>query len=179
MKYILSFFAVCAIGIIFLLCGVVNNASFGLQPQEFLRIHIRANSNSSQDQEVKYKVKDAVVDALIPLLKDCQSKNEAMQMIKNNFAFIENVANEVLCKNNFSYSSNAKLTNEYFPTRVYDNLTLPEGNYDALILNLGNGEGNNWWCVVFPAFCFTQTKNPDNIVYISQIWDIIKNILRW
>ena len=91
---------------------------------------------------------------------------------------IENVANQTLQSNGFTYSSKAKIANEYFPTRTYENITLEEGYYDALILNLGSGEGDNWWCIVFPAFCFTQTKNFDNLEYISQIWEIIKSVIQ-
>ena len=80
----------------------------------------------------------------------------------------------------FSYTAHAKINNEYFPLRTYENnnqtLTLKEGYYDALILELGSGSGNNWWCVVYPAFCFTETKNFDNIVYISKIWEILKSV---
>ena len=89
---------------------------------------------------------------------------------------IENVANSVLEEEGFDYKSKAKLKNEYFPTRVYENITLEEGYYDALILELGSGTGDNWWCIVFPAFCFTKTQNSDNIVYISLIWEIIKSV---
>ena len=175
MKYILSL--VCIIGIILTLvfCGGKSQPE-QLQPEDYLRIHIRANSNDEVDQNVKYKVKDAIVEALIPILADCETKQEAVKTLKDNFEYIESVADGVLRANNFDYSSSAQIKNEYFPTRVYENITLPEGNYDALILNLGTGQGNNWWCVVYPAFCFTQTKNSDNVVYISRIWDIIKSI---
>ena len=178
MKYILSI--VCILGVVLTLifCGVkIPSSSQELTPENYLRIHIRANSNDEIDQNVKYKVKDAVVEALIPVLADCESKDEAKKVLKQNFSYIEKVANNVLKANGFEYSSNATFNREYFPTRVYENVTLPEGEYDALILNLGSGTGNNWWCVVYPAFCFLETKNSDNIVYISQIWDTIKNII--
>lgn len=143
---------------------------------EYLRIHIRANSNSVIDQNVKYKVKDEVVESLIPILSDIHSFNEAKEKISKNFYLIESVANSVLSNEGLNYRSHASIKNEFFPTRSYDDITLKEGNYDALILNLGKGEGNNWWCIVFPAFCFTQTQKSDNIEYISLIWEIIKHI---
>ena len=141
-----------------------------------LRIHIRANSNSEIDQSVKYMVKDAIVEALIPVLSEVESKDEAVKVMTENFDYIENVADAVLKSEGFSYKSSARIDNEYFPSRTYQNLTLDEGYYDALIVDLGSGEGNNWWCVVFPAFCFTETKNFDNIVYISRIWEILKSV---
>lgn len=172
MKYILITISCIAIALILGLSGLVGSES----QVQYLRIHIRANSNSEQDQSVKYKVKDNVVEALIPLLSQIESFEEAKCVISENFPMIEQVANQTLQDNGFSYTSSAKISNEYFPTRTYENVTLEEGYYDALILNLGSGQGDNWWCIVFPAFCFTQTKKSDNIVYISQIWEIIKSV---
>ena len=172
MKYILITISVVAITLILALSGLAG----GKSEVQYLRIHIRANSNSEIDQEVKYKVKDEVVEALIPVLADIESFDEATKMIIQNFAMIEAVTNGVLEENGFTYKSSARIANEYFPTRTYQTVTLEEGYYDALILNLGSGEGDNWWCIVFPAFCFTETKKSDNIVYISQIWEIIKSV---
>ncbi len=146
------------------------------EENEYLRIHIRANSNSAIDQEVKYKVKDEVVDSLIPLLADVRSKEDAFEILQQNLLFIENVANRVLEENGFLYTSTALLCEEEFPTRKYDNLVLESGYYDALILNLGMGEGDNWWCVVYPPLCFTSSENSTNFVYISKILEIIRSI---
>lgn len=172
MKYIIGILSSIAIVVILLFCPLNTNCEV-----EYLRIHIRANSNSYIDQSIKYKVKDAVVEALIPLVSEIETFEEAKVKISQNFDFIEKTANQVLADNGFSYSSHAKIDNEYFPTRTYENVTLEEGNYDALILELGSGEGNNWWCILFPAFCFTKTENSDNIVYISRIWEIINSVI--
>ncbi len=154
--------------------GLLNNSSG--QNSEYLRIHIRANSNSEIDQAVKYQVKDAVVEALIPILSSCQTKQEAEQTLEKNFSLIESVANNVLLKNGFSYKAKARLASEEFPTRSYDGLVLEQGFYDALILDLGTGEGNNWWCVVYPPLCFLKS-NPtgQDVVYKSKLVEIIKS----
>ncbi len=172
MKYLVGVGSVIIIILIFLFCPLQNTQ----EEIEYLRIHIRANSNSIEDQNVKYKVKDQIVEALIPVLSNVESFEEAKEVVAQNFDMIESVADNVLQEEGFSYKSKAKLNNEYFPTRVYENLTLEEGYYDALILELGSGTGDNWWCIVFPAFCFTKTQNSDNIVYISLIWEIIKSV---
>lgn len=172
MKYIVS--VCCAIALVIVLVLCAGGVQCG--EVEYLRIHIRANSNSAIDQSVKYMVKDAIVEALIPVLSEVESKDEAIKTMTENFGYIEKVANIVLESEGFSYKSSARIDNEYFPSRTYQNLTLEEGYYDALIVDLGSGEGNNWWCVVFPAFCFTETKNFDNIVYISRIWEILKSV---
>ena len=139
---------------------------------EYLRIHIRADSNDGAAQSVKYKVRDAVVGYLTPLVANYETKDLAMQGVANHLNEIEQVAAEVLQKNGFSYGASASLTVEEFPTRVYEGYTLPAGEYSALILRLGRGEGDNWWCVVYPPLCFTATST--NIVYKSKIKEIIE-----
>ncbi len=172
MKYFLGFIAVLGMVLIFIFCPM--NGIGAKTQNEYLRIHIRANSNSQVDQNVKYKVKDGVVDALIPMLADIDSFEEAKKVMSQNLRLIEKVADDILKAEGFSYKSRAGIDNEYFPTRTYDDLTLEEGYYDALILRLGSGEGDNWWCLVYPAFCFTSSTNSDRIVYISKIWEKLK-----
>lgn len=141
----------------------------------FVRIHIRANSNLTIDQNVKYKVKDGVVNYLTPLFLDCSTKEQAQNIISNNLYNIKQIADNILKQNGFNYCSNAKLNNEYFPTRSYDGVVLESGFYDALIVELGSGEGDNWWCVVYPPLCFVE--NQQNVVYKSKFLEIIKKIL--
>lgn len=143
---------------------------------EYLRLHIRANSNSQEDQRVKYKVKDVIVEALIPLLSEAETKDQARQIVSDNFDYINSVANEVLRSEGFDYTANSKITTENFPTRVYENITLEAGEYEAVIIELGSGTGDNWWCLVYPAFCFTKSNNSTNYVYISKIWEIIEKV---
>ena len=173
MKWMLALISIVGLCLIFVFCPISNGSEV-----EYLRIHIRANSNSQEDQAIKYLVKDAVVEALIPLLSEVDSFEKAKQCIADNFDLIESVADEVLSQGGFSYCSNACIQKENFPTREYDGLVLEEGEYEALILNLGSGEGNNWWCLVYPAFCFTSSTNSDNVVYISKILQIIKEITK-
>lgn len=148
----------------------VNNSSVN---NEYLRIHIRANSNSSIDQNVKYAVKDAVVYYLTPYVAECNSKEEAVKVFESIKGDVESVIDRTLEKNGFEYKSNVKITAEKFPTRVYNDITLEEGYYDAIIVELGNAEGDNWWCVVYPPLCFTNGER--GIVYKSKIEEIIRN----
>lgn len=144
---------------------------------EYLRIHIRADSNLSIDQEVKYKVKDEVVEYLTPKIAEATSKEKAEKILTENLEGIEEVANKVLSENGFSYKAKAKINNEKFPVRVYGTLTLDEGYYDALIINLGSGKGDNWWCVVYPPLCFTES-NGTGYVYRSKIYEIIEDFYK-
>ena len=162
--------------LILLAAVIVIACAAGLVPKEetahaeYLRIHIRANSNDEQDQSVKYEVKEKVVGFLTPLLTECDSKEKAVRIISDNLSNIEKIADGVLNLRGYPYTSKAKIRNELFPTRVYESLTLESGYYDALILELGEGAGDNWWCVVYPPLCFTGSGN---YVYKSKIKSII------
>ena len=139
---------------------------------EYLRIHIRADSNESEAQAVKYAVRDKVVEYLTPIVANCQTKHEAMQAIQANLKEIEGVAGRLLQERGFAYGASATLEVASFPTRVYGEYVLPAGEYSALILRLGKGEGDNWWCVVYPPLCFVGDGNA-NIIYKSKIKEII------
>lgn len=136
---------------------------------DYLRIHIRANSNADIDQNVKYEVKDAVVKALTPKLADVSSKEEAMEVISENLVLIDEVSERVLESHGFYYGAKSRLCREDFPTRTYGELTLSGGIYDALIVDLGSGEGDNWWCVVFPPLCFVADGEGEKVTYKSLI----------
>ena len=154
--------------------GLTNLSSSN---SEILRIHIRANSNDDVDQAVKYQVKDAVVSAMLPILTECNSKEEAEQNMQENFHIIEAAANKVLALNGFSYTAKAKLAREEFPARAYGSVVYDAGFYDAIILELGEAVGDNWWCVVYPPLCFLQTNSAKDVKYTSKIAELIKQIL--
>ena len=147
-----------------------------LSASDFLRIHIRANSNEVYDQDVKYKVKDKLVEYLTPILAEATSKEKAMELVSQNLDEISNIASLVLQEEGYTYSAKAKLKSEEFPMRCYDDVVLESGEYDSLIVELGSAEGNNWWCVVYPPLCFVASTddNSSNIVYRSKILEIIK-----
>lgn len=141
--------------------------------KEYLRIHVRANSNLSIDQDVKYLVKDAVVEYLAPFISKCDTREKAKAMLKNNLDDVERVAKGVLEKNGFTYGAKASLRTEEFPERKYGDLTLEQGFYEALILELGEANGNNWWCVVYPPLCFVG--DGVGYKYKSKIIEIIND----
>lgn len=172
MKYFLSIF--CTLFLIAIV--VIGSISNQDNNNEFLRIHIRANSNLQIDQNIKYEVKDAIVDAMIPILSTCTTKEQSIEIINQNLEFIEHIANQVLTSNGFSYGCKAKICNESFPTRTYGSLTLESGFYDALILELGSGVGDNWWCVVYPPLCFVNGSSEVS-GFKSRILEIINSFI--
>ena len=145
--------------------------------QEYIRIHIRANSNLEIDQNIKYEIKDDIVSYLIPSISNCETRDDFIEVINNNLNGIENVANNVLKENGFDYFAKVKFCQEKFPTRSYDGLVLESGIYDSLIVELGSGTGDNWWCVVYPPLCFISNNSQD-IMYKSRILEILKSIFK-
>lgn len=138
---------------------------------EYLRIHVRANSNSEEDQRVKYEVKDEAVKFITPYVKECVTKEAAMEVMGGLLPQIEKVCERALEERGYHYGARASVRQEKFPTRVYGELTLEEGVYDALIIELGEGVGDNWWCVIYPPLCFTSASA--DVQYRSIIYDII------
>ena len=168
-KFIALIVAILAvIGTVVLVKNMGNSAA---ADTDYLRIHVRANSNSETDQGIKYIVKDEVVKFITPYAAQCTDKNKAMQIISGILPEIEKVCDRVLKEHGFSYKSKASVRAEEFPTRVYGDLTLESGLYDALIIELGSGTGDNWWCVIYPPLCFTSGNG--NVQYRSAIMDII------
>lgn len=171
--------AACLLALVIIAVGVICGIAGNTDNNDYIRIHIRANSNSDYDQAIKYKVKDSVVEALIPLSKDMNSKTEMYQILENNLEFIRKTVDKRLAELGQKYTSRVRLNKEEFPTRSYEDLTLQAGVYDALIIELGTGTGDNWWCVAFPPLCFTGTDNGSGrLSYKSKIAEFFDSILK-
>lgn len=166
-KYIISaLVAALALAVIAVLavgCGNPND--------EYLRLHIRANGNSSEEQAVKLEVRDAVVAYLTPLAEGVKTKREMQRLLSDKLDEVTRIADDVLRQNGYAYTSRAYFSYEEFPTKTYGDLTLEKGYYDALIVELGTGAGDNWWCVAFPPLCFVAGEDVegDEVVYRSAI----------
>ena len=144
---------------------------------EYLRLHIRANSNNEVDQNVKYEVKSFLVDFLTPYLCKVDDKDEAIEVVEGMKNLIKIKCDYILREKGFRYSSNVKISNEYFPTRTYSNTTLESGYYDAVIVELGSAMGDHWWCVMYPPLCFVnKNENSIQINYKSKIVEWFESI---
>ena len=170
--------AIVIICLVLIIAGIyaVKASNKPSDESTYLRIHIRANSNDSIDQSVKYKVKENIVEFMTPALEGVKSKAEAMEILQNNIVAMKKVADSTLEQNGYGYKSRVSLRKEEFPARTYGDLTLDSGVYDALIIELGSGEGDNWWCVVFPPLCFVS-QDTDNIEYKSFFAELYNKIV--
>ena len=121
--------------------------------EDVIRLHILANSNSQQDQDVKLKVRDALLKTNASILSDNVTKENAKEHFEKSKEILLETAKDTLIENGLDYNVKITLQKEYFETRDYGNLTFPAGQYTALKVVLGEGEGKNWWCVMFPPLC--------------------------
>lgn len=123
-----------------------------------LRLHILANSDSESDQALKLKVRDAILEISPEIFGDTSSKQEAIKKAKTDLPKIIAEAERVIKAEGYNYSVRAEVVNDKFNTRVYENFTLPAGDYDAVRIIIGSGSGHNWWCVMFPALCLPSAE---------------------
>lgn len=131
-------------------CNVIRN--------NVLRLHILANSDSNEDQALKLKVRDAVLLVSEEVFKGCRSEQEAVSAAKENINLFLKAAQDEIKNNGYAYSVLVEVKDTWFETRDYDSFSLPAGTYEALRIVIGNGEGKNWWCVMFPSLCLPTTS---------------------
>lgn len=122
------------------------------------RLHIIANSDSSEDQELKLKVRDNIINYMNTLIKNSSNKNEVVSIINNHLDSFNKIALNTLKENGYNYDVNIEIGNFNFPTKTYGDISFPAGNYDALKIEIGDAIGQNWWCVLFPPLCFVNSS---------------------
>jgi len=122
----------------------------------FFRLHIIANSDSPEDQELKYLIRDELISYLNSLSTNISSKEEVIQIAKDHQLDFQKIAEKIIQENGFSYPVSVEIGSFAFPTKNYGNISLPPGYYDSLKVSIGNASGQNWWCVMFPPLCFVD-----------------------
>ena len=127
--------------------------------KNIFRLHIIANSDSIEDQTLKLKVRDAVLEYMKTLTEATTDKNSVIEYSKSNIDKFKEIAQNVIKENGYDYSVNIEIGNFYFPTKYYGNISLPSGNYDAMRIKIGKAEGQNWWCSLFPPLCFVNISS--------------------
>lgn len=157
MKKILKRIALCACIAGCLWCwGLISDRQ--TLNEELLRLHVVAASDSQEDQDIKLRVRDAVLESISEDLANVTDMEQARAYILENLPKIQKTANDALKALGCTEEAVATLKKELFDTRVYDTFTLPAGVYDALRITIGEGDGQNWWCVAFPTLCIPATS---------------------
>ncbi len=146
-----SYTSICAF-------SYAQSVSTNLQNSVF-RLHVIANSDNKEDQNLKYKVRDNLISYMNTLCKDSNSKQEVIQIAQDNKEKLQEIAQSTVFDNGYDYKVNVKIGNFEFPTKNYGDISLPAGYYDALRVEIGNASGQNWWCVMFPPLCFIDVTS--------------------
>ena len=140
-----------------------------------LRLHVIANSDTAHDQEIKLIVRDAVLEFCEPILENAADRKEVQKIVNENMQELANIAQKTLWSLGENKSVRVCLKEEYYPTRNYTDFSLPAGNYLGLRVIIGEGDGQNWWCVVFPPLCnevATSNEKVDADEYITKKYSI-------
>lgn len=123
---------------------------------EIIRFHVLANSDSASDQELKLNVKTYLLHIMYEQLGETATKEDIRTYISENSQKLERLADSYISQQGYDYQTHMELTSCYFPTKTYGNMTFPNGTYEAVRVTIGNGEGRNWWCVLYPPLCFVD-----------------------
>ncbi|MGN1194833.1 MAG: stage II sporulation protein R, partial [Acutalibacteraceae bacterium] len=146
----------------FLITVIISLCSFESSCQQIssqvLRLHVIANSDSKEDQELKLRVRDKILERSNDILKDANEKSTAQRKIADSLNELRLAAEDEIRKSGYTYPVRLELAKTDFPTRTYGNVTLPAGQYNAVRVIIGSGEGKNWWCVMFPPLCLSAAK---------------------
>ena len=157
-KYIFILLFLLFFFIFISISSYANTVSDNLS-DNFFRLHILANSDSKTDQDLKLKVRDAIIEYMNSQNLSNYTKSEVISVVENNLEKYRLIAENIINEEGFNYQVSIELGNFHFPTKVYGNISLPAGNYDALRVKIGNAEGQNWWCSLFPPLCFVDISS--------------------
>lgn len=140
--------------------GEVKKISIASQDykDKLIRFHVIANSDLDEDQQLKLKVRDAIIDYLQPKLLESKSIEESELIIKKEYDELEKISKNIILENGYNYDVKVGIDYSEFPTKQYSNVVLPAGEYKALRIIIGEGKGKNWWCVMFPPLCFVDEE---------------------
>lgn len=134
--------------------AVSNNLS-----NNIFRLHVIANSDSVEDQNLKYIVRDNLISYMNNLCSNCTNKKEAIEIVNNNISSFQEIAQNTILENGYNYNVSVEIGNFEFPTKTYGDVSFPAGYYDALKVKIGTAKGQNWWCVMFPPLCFIDVTS--------------------
>lgn len=165
---------------------------------DIIRFHVLANSDSPEDQDLKLKVRDAIIEHVYKGLENSLSIEESRKYLIDNKDIIEGIAKEVIINSGYNYNINISLSKENFPDKMYGDILFPQGEYEAFKILIGEAKGQNWWCVMFPPLCFVdetketidnyrtrenleineelEVEEENKIVFKSKILDLLKKV---
>ncbi len=142
-------------------------------PNDAIRIRIIPNSNSAFDQDIKRKVRDKIEITMYDLLKNVDNSEEAQKIIVDNLELVDRDVKKILNEENYDKGYKINFGKNYFPEKEYKGVRYEEGYYESLLITLGKGEGDNWWCVLFPPLCLIEGEENTEVEYKSFVMEIL------
>lgn len=155
--------------------GTQNDDLVNSISEKIVRFHVLANSNSKEDQQLKMEVKDRIIEYIFPKLENSNTLEESRQILEQNKEEIIEIANECIKENGYNYPVSVEFKRENFPEKVYGNITLPQGEYKAFRVLIGQAQGENWWCVMFPPICFVDITKGQ--ISYTETEEVMKEVL--
>lgn len=167
-----TIFILITIFLIYYIIGVASEEIIKI-PDEAIRFRVIANSNSTQDQDVKYKVKDEVESYMASILQNVDNIDESRTIISTNLDNISNKVTNVFNRNNYKLNYMVNFGLNYFPEKEFKGITYDAGYYESLVITIGEGKGDNWWCVLFPPLCMLEAEESTDVEYKSFVKEIV------
>lgn len=171
-----TIFILITIFLIYYIIGVASEEIIKI-PDESIRFRVVANSNSTQDQDVKYKVKDEVESYMASILQNVDNIDESRNVISSNLDNINNKVTNVFNRNNYNLSYKVNFGLNYFPEKKFKGITYDAGYYESLVITIGEGKGDNWWCVLFPPLCMLEAEESTDVEYKSFVKEIVNKYM--
>ena len=169
MKYVPYFIIII---VIYIVIGQLFSSNYKI-PDSAIRVRVIANSNEYNDQQVKYSVKDIVQKDMYNILKNTKTIESARNKINSNIDVLSHDINKYLNNINYNLDYNINYGYNYFPKKVYKGVEYKEGMYESLVVTLGSGEGENWWCVLFPPICMIEAEESTDVEYTTMVKELM------
>lgn len=169
MKYVPYFIVVI---VLYIIIGHFVSAKYTI-PKEAIRVRVIANSNDKYDQDIKMNVKNIVENDMYKIMNDVDNVDSARNIINNNIPMLSNDINKYLNKVNYNKNVNINFGYNYFPKKEYKGVEYKEGMYESLVVTLGKGEGDNWWCVLFPPICMIEAEESTDVEYTTMVKEMM------
>ena len=171
MRYILSIILVIIVYVVISNVVVANN----LIPDDAIRVRVIANSNSDYDQKIKYDVKDIIENDMYNILDNVDDLDIARDKINSNLNYVYSDIDKYLKDNNYNLGFDINFGYNYFPKKEFKGVTYKDGYYESVVVTIGEGNGDNWWCVLFPPLCLIEAEDNTDLEYTSLVKEIIDN----
>lgn len=160
----------------YLLIGNMDTSALVI-PDEAIRLRVIPNSNDEYDQSIKLKVKEELQNSVADLLKDAEGIEEARNIIENNMSNLDKKISNLLKKEEYNLGYKINFGYNYFPSKEFMGVTYDEGYYESVVVTLGEGNGDNWWCVLFPPLCLLEAEESDEVEYKFFVKELLEKYL--